>query len=160
MGITDYLSRNPNDTKKGEEDDGMLTIMLSNDLKNKKNRQIKERVLSKLLKHRKKLIKTRNKACETTNSKTKKQIRHSDRKLTKKTTKHRKIEHVQRVCEQFGEDQRPKSVLALDKKINNCFSQLVADQNRANSFTKCKQKRVCLTSSKFQTLLNAIKLRI
>ncbi len=72
MGITDYLAGSPNDSEKGEEDNGMLTIMLIKDLNNMKNRQIKARVLSKLLKHRKKVIKNRNKTFATKKSETKK----------------------------------------------------------------------------------------
>ncbi len=135
MGITDYLSRSPNDSEKGDEDNGMLTIMLINDLNNMKNRQINERVLSKLLKHRKNLIKDRNKTSETKITENKKRKYKLDRKAPDKTNEHRNDETVQRMCEHFGEDQRPKALFAYDKIINKCFSQLVTNHSRASSFT-------------------------
>ena len=45
MGLTDYLSRSPKDSVKGEEDDGMLTIVLVTML-----------ARAKILKHRMKLL--------------------------------------------------------------------------------------------------------
>ncbi len=106
MGITDYLSGSPNNSELGGEDDGMLTITLINDLNSMKKRQIKERVLSKLLKHRKSLIRNRNKASKTKKSENKKQSRKSDRKQRNKETENRNKENVQRISEQLGKDQR------------------------------------------------------
>ena len=77
----------------------------------------------------------RNKACKTKNSENKKQGRKTDRKEKNKASENRNKENVQRIFEQFGEDQRSKSVLALDKLINVCFSQLVSNQNKAYSTT-------------------------
>ncbi len=72
MGITVYLSRSPNHSQKGGEYDGMSTITSANELNKKKNRQIRARVMTKLLKHRKKLIQMQNKKKETRKTRTKK----------------------------------------------------------------------------------------
>ena len=54
MGTTDYLSRNPDKSDIGETDDRIFTIMLVNDLNERKNLIVKSRILGKLMTYEKK----------------------------------------------------------------------------------------------------------
>ena len=113
MGTTDYLTRNPSKTQKGEFNDGVFTMMLVEEQNNRKNEMVKDRIFGTLLKERRRLKNKEN--------------RNKEKKASKKDRFGRKPNKETKQTE-LSKTTKDK-LIKFDNVINNCYSELVANQN-------------------------------